>query len=117
MRLGPRQSGFAFELALMLRVAANILMSPDGKMPAVRKTTTTRLLSLTRRTFCGGLAATAVLPLTAQREAMAQTYPLREVRMGILEVPRARLYFETHGGGPVMLMVPELVVQHTASTG
>ena len=26
--------------------------------------------------------------------------------MSILEVPGARLYYETHGSGPLMLMVP-----------
>ena len=26
--------------------------------------------------------------------------------MGVLDVPGARLYFETHGGGPLMVMVP-----------
>jgi acetyltransferase/esterase len=66
----------------------------------------TRLLSLTRRSFCGGLTATAVLLLAAQRGAMAQTYPQRKIQTGILEVPGARLYYETHGSGPVMLMVP-----------
>jgi pimeloyl-ACP methyl ester carboxylesterase len=67
---------------------------------------TTKLSSLTRRSFCGGLAATAVLPPAAQRGAIAQTYPQREIRTSILEVPGARLYYETHGSGPVMLMVP-----------
>jgi pimeloyl-ACP methyl ester carboxylesterase len=37
---------------------------------------------------------------------MAQTYPQRKIQTSILEVPGARLYYETHGGGPVMLMVP-----------
>src|SRR5262245_14383550 len=66
----------------------------------------TKLLSLTRRSFCGGLAATAVLPLAAQRGAMAQTDPQRKIQTSILEVPGARLSYETHGSGPVMLMVP-----------
>ena len=26
--------------------------------------------------------------------------------MGVLDVPGARLYYETHGGGPLMVMVP-----------
>src|SRR3546814_4665477 len=38
--------------------------------------------------------------------AMAQTDPQREVHKGFLEVPGARLYYETYGSGPVMLMVP-----------
>jgi acetyltransferase/esterase len=67
---------------------------------------TTKLSSLTRRSFCGGLAAMAVLPLAAQRRAMAQTSPQRKIQTSILEVPAARLYYETHGSGPVMLMVP-----------
>src|SRR3546814_7884451 len=37
---------------------------------------------------------------------MAQTDPQREVHKGCLEVPGARLYYETYGSGPVMLMVP-----------
>src|SRR3546814_592895 len=37
---------------------------------------------------------------------MAQTDPQREVHKGFLEVPGARLYYETYGSGPVMLMVP-----------
>jgi pimeloyl-ACP methyl ester carboxylesterase len=37
---------------------------------------------------------------------MAQTYPQRKIQTGILEVPGARLYYETHGSGPVMFMVP-----------
>jgi pimeloyl-ACP methyl ester carboxylesterase len=67
---------------------------------------TTKLPSFTRRSFCGGLAATAVLPLVAPRGAMAQTPPPRKIQMSILEVPGARLSYETHGSGPVMLMVP-----------
>jgi acetyltransferase/esterase len=67
---------------------------------------TTKLLSLPRRSFCGGLAATAVLALAAQRGAMAQPYPQRKIQTSILEVPGARLYYETHGSGPVALMVP-----------
>ena len=60
----------------------------------------------TRRSFCRGLAAMAVLPLAARCGAMAQTYPQRKIQTSILEVPGARIFYETHGGGPVMLMVP-----------
>lgn len=67
---------------------------------------TTKLLSLTRRSFCGGLAAMAVLPLAAQRVAMAQTDPQRKIQTSILELPGARLYYEIYGSGPIMLMVP-----------
>jgi acetyltransferase/esterase len=67
---------------------------------------TTKLLSLTRRSFCGGLAATAGLPLAARRGAMAQSYPQRKIQTSILEVPGARLYHEIQGNGPVMVMVP-----------
>jgi hypothetical protein len=67
---------------------------------------TTKLLSLTRRSFCGGLGATAVLPLAAQRGAMAQTDPQRKLQASILEVPGVRLYYEIYGSGPVILMVP-----------
>jgi len=59
----------------------------------------------TRRSFCHGLAA-MVLPLAAQCGAMAQTYKQRKIQTRILEVPGARLYYETHGSGPVMLMIP-----------
>jgi len=48
----------------------------------------------------------AVLPLAARCGAMAQTYPRHEIQTSILEVPGARLYYETYGSGPVMLMVP-----------
>ena len=76
---------------------------------------TTKLLSLTRRSFCTGLAATAVLPLT---------YPQRKAQTGVLGVPGARLHYETYGSGPMMLMVPgaagsaysfQLVKQHLAA--
>ena len=67
---------------------------------------TTKLSSITRRSFCRGLAAMAVLPLAARCGARAQTYPQRKIQTSILEVPGARLYYETHGSGPVMLMVP-----------
>ena len=67
---------------------------------------TTKLSSITRRSFCRGLAAMAVLPLAARCGAMAQTYPQRKIQTSILEVPGARLYYETHGSGPVMLMIP-----------
>jgi pimeloyl-ACP methyl ester carboxylesterase len=48
----------------------------------------------------------AVLPLAARCGATAQTDPRRKIQTSILEVPGARLYYETHGSGPVMLMVP-----------
>jgi pimeloyl-ACP methyl ester carboxylesterase len=48
----------------------------------------------------------AVLPLAAQCGGMTQTYPPRKFQKGILEVPGARLYYETHGSGPVLLTVP-----------
>jgi pimeloyl-ACP methyl ester carboxylesterase len=67
---------------------------------------TTKLSSIARRSFCRGLAAMAVLPLAARCGAMAQTYPQRKSQTSILEVPGARLYYETHGSGPVMLMIP-----------
>jgi acetyltransferase/esterase len=46
-----------------------------------------------------------------------------KVKMSILEVPGARLYYETHGSGPLMLMIPgangeadifKMVTQHLA---
>jgi pimeloyl-ACP methyl ester carboxylesterase len=37
---------------------------------------------------------------------LAQTDPQREIQTGILEIPGARLYYEAHGSGAVMLMVP-----------
>jgi alpha/beta hydrolase fold len=67
---------------------------------------TTKLSSITRRSFCRGLAAMAVLPLAARCGAVAQTDPQRKIQTSILEVPGARLYYETHGTGPVMVMVP-----------
>jgi acetyltransferase/esterase len=67
---------------------------------------TTKLSSITRRSFCRGLAAMAVLPLAARRGAVAQTDPQRKIQTSILEVPGARLYYETHGSGPVMVMIP-----------
>jgi len=67
---------------------------------------TTKLSSFTRRSFCGELAAMAVLPLAAQRGALAQTSPQRESQRSLLDVPGARLYYETHGRGPVLLLVP-----------
>ena len=67
---------------------------------------TTKLSSFTRRSFCRGLAAMAVLPLAARCGAITQTYPQHKIQTSILEVPGARLYYETHGSGPVMLMVP-----------
>lgn len=74
-----------------------------------------KLLPFTRRSFCGGLAATAGLLLAAHSEATAQTDPQRKIRTSMLEVPGARLYYETHGSGPVMLMVPGPVAQLKAS--
>ena len=67
---------------------------------------TAQVPSITRRSFCRGLAAMAVLPLAARCGAMAQTYPQHSIQTSILEVPGARLYYETQGSGPVMLMVP-----------
>jgi pimeloyl-ACP methyl ester carboxylesterase len=67
---------------------------------------TTQLSSFTRRSFCRGLAAMAVLPLAARCGATAKPYPQRKIQTSILEVPGARLYYETDGSGPVMLMVP-----------
>jgi pimeloyl-ACP methyl ester carboxylesterase len=66
----------------------------------------------------------AVLPLAAQCGPMARSYPQRKTHMSILGVPGARLYYETHGSGPVMLMVPgatgsadsfTMVAQHLAA--
>lgn len=67
---------------------------------------TTKLSSVTRRSFCRGLAAMAVLPLAARCGAITQTHPQHKTQTNILEVPGARLYYETHGSGPVVLMVP-----------
>lgn len=67
---------------------------------------TARLLSLTRRSFCGGLAATAGLPVSPRNRAVAQTGSQRKVQTGTLGVPGARIYFETRGSGPVLLMIP-----------
>jgi acetyltransferase/esterase len=78
---------------------------PNGKVPATNKMIPT-LSSFTRRSFCRRLAAMAVLPLAARCGAITQTYPQRKIQTSILEVPGARLYYETHGSGPVMLMVP-----------
>src|SRR5262245_2028500 len=78
---------------------------PNGKVPATNKMIPTPS-SFTRRSFCRGLAAMAVLPLSARCGAITQTYQKRKVQTSILEVPGARLYYETHGSGPVMLMVP-----------
>jgi hypothetical protein len=96
-----------FARALMRHMAATVLLVPNRPGPARSETMPTKLSSLTRRSICGGLAAMAVLPLAAQREAMAQTDPQRKIHRSILEVPGARLSYETHGSGPVMLMVPE----------
>jgi tripartite-type tricarboxylate transporter receptor subunit TctC len=43
----------------------------------------TKQLSLTRRLFCGGIAATASLPLVGTRGAMAQGYPERKIQVVI----------------------------------
>jgi acetyltransferase/esterase len=67
---------------------------------------TTKRSSITRRSFCRGLGAMVVLPLAARCGAITQTYPQRKIQTTILEVPGARLYYETQGSGPVMLMVP-----------
>jgi acetyltransferase/esterase len=67
---------------------------------------TTKLLSSTRRAFCRGLSATAALPLATQRTAIAQSTPRGQGQTGILEVPGARLHYEIHGSGPILLMVP-----------
>jgi pimeloyl-ACP methyl ester carboxylesterase len=67
---------------------------------------TTTLSSVTRRSFCRGLAAMAVLPLAARCGAITQTHPQRKIQTSILELPGARLYYEIHGSGPVMLMIP-----------
>jgi pimeloyl-ACP methyl ester carboxylesterase len=67
---------------------------------------TTKVSSFTRRSFCRGLAAVAVLPLAARCGAITQTHPQHKIQTSILEVPGARLYYETHGSGPVMLMIP-----------
>jgi hypothetical protein len=52
---------------------------------------TTKLSSITWRSFCRGLAAMAVLPLAARCGAVAQTDPQRKIQTSILEVPGARL--------------------------
>jgi acetyltransferase/esterase len=67
---------------------------------------TTQLSSFTRRSFCRRLAAMAILPMAARCGARAQTYPQRKIQTSSLKVPGARLYYETHGSGPVMLMIP-----------
>jgi pimeloyl-ACP methyl ester carboxylesterase len=67
---------------------------------------TTKPSSITRRSFCRKLAALTVLPLSAQCGSVAQRYPQRKTQTGILGLTGARLYYETHGSGPVMLMVP-----------
>src|SRR5918994_3852358 len=85
---------------------------PPSRLSEIRryqqgeKRMTTKPSLFTRRSFCRRLAAMAVLPLAARRGAVAQTYPQRKIQRKVLEVPGARLYYETHGSGPVMLMVP-----------
>ena len=61
---------------------------------------------ITRRSFCQRLAALAVVPPGAGCGAMAQTHQRRKTEASFLEVPGAHLYYETHGSGPVLLMVP-----------
>ncbi len=60
---------------------------------------------IARRSFCGGFAAAAALPLAAERGAMAESPPQRDGQAGSLEVPGARLHYETQGSGPVLIMV------------
>ena len=68
---------------------------------------TTKPLSSTRRAFCRGLSATtAALPLTTQRTTIAQSTPRGQGQTGALEVPGARLHYETRGSGPTLLMIP-----------
>jgi pimeloyl-ACP methyl ester carboxylesterase len=81
-------------------------LSQIRKYQQGEKRMTTKLPSFTRRSFCHGLAAMAVLPLAAHCGAITQTYLQHKIQTSILEVPGARLYYETHGSGPVMLMVP-----------
>jgi acetyltransferase/esterase len=64
------------------------------------------MTTFTRRSFCRGLAAMAVLPLAARCRAITQSHPQYKMQTSILDVPGARLYYETHGSGPLMIMVP-----------
>jgi pimeloyl-ACP methyl ester carboxylesterase len=93
-------------LRKMLHIATTVLIIQNREVGPKEKTITTKLSSFTRRSFCRGLAAMAVLPMAARCGAINQTYPQRKIQTSILEVPGARLYYETHGSGPVMLMVP-----------
>jgi hypothetical protein len=68
----------------------------------------TKQSAFTRRSFCGGLAALAALPLAVPRDSMAQMHPKPqpEIQENTLRVPGATLYYETRGSGPVMLLIP-----------
>jgi pimeloyl-ACP methyl ester carboxylesterase len=66
----------------------------------------TQSVSFARRSFCARLGASLVLPNAVLRRATAQISPQRKIQTSTLEVPGAHLYYETHGTGPVMLMVP-----------
>jgi pimeloyl-ACP methyl ester carboxylesterase len=57
-----------------------------------------------RRSVFGMLAAAAALSLAAQHGAMAQRPG--SGTQGKLTVPGASLYYETHGSGPLVVMVP-----------
>src|SRR5262249_9043758 len=98
-------------------VHCSIMLNIQNRKVPARRETTTKLSSITRRSFCQGLTAMAVLPLAARCGAMAQTYPRHEIQTSILEVPRARLYYDTYGSGPVMMMAPGPLAQPTASEG
>src|SRR5262245_50885852 len=60
---------------------------------------------LARRSFCGALAASAVLPMAALNGADAQGLARRKSEASVLDVPGARLHYVVRGSGPVMLMV------------
>src|SRR5262245_26782835 len=64
----------------------------------------TKVVSFTRRAFCGGLSAT--VPLATRCTAIAQSTPRGQGQTGVLEIPGARLYYETRGSGPLLLMIP-----------
>jgi acetyltransferase/esterase len=63
-----------------------------------------------RRRFLGATAGTAagtaLLGLGPPARAGGRSGSAPEQQPGILEVPGAALYYETHGSGPLMLMVP-----------
>lgn len=65
---------------------------------------TEKPLSVERRSFCGGLGAVTVSPLVVPPGAMAQPYP--QPKPSFLEVPGAHLYYEVHGSGALMLLIP-----------